>query len=823
MSYNANQYNHATPLSSATGLTSIEPHVADVKYFTLHDNALDGSYVPISGDVGLWGDALSDSNGVLPVPFVVTITESLSVSTLRITGSQQSYPVDFTVQFYNGATLLYTITEVGHNSADYMRHLDKTYDVTSYTITVTKISRANAVARLYNVSNPVHMRRIDNLHVFAMEERKIFATDWSSLKRTDHVVLKCRESSHIRNTIDRTYDTLSFKPADVLGITNVHTRMKDPSRRIYGKVYVTYTDPMLDNEINVESNMSAYNDSPVQVTDGVTTSDGLHFTLYDNDLSGKYKVMSEASQVGWVSGAVSDAYGNFAEAPYVRINFSARPVRPLAIHFDDSHGCVAEDFTVTFVKENDVPTVKSIAGNTSAHVQVIDEILADVISVTVTVTKVTKPYMPVAILDIPVLSVFLYTGYQDESKLMSIDLLEELTYDDDIEALGGMSANEVTVVIDNSDRSFYLNSNSVISQQLKRNRKIEPWLGVEVVPGQIEWYKQGTFWSYRWNVPVKGLTATVVGFDTIGLLGTTDFTHHQTLVDKSLGELIEYVLTDAKSMLSFLSWRIDEALYDVVIPYAWFANGSHAAALRKISQSYPMHIYCDKEGTICAAPQKLRLDHYNDVWSDSTNVIHKDYNSLYTTVPNSVTVNVKIPHEEANSTLITDNLIFDVADVPTRTLNFSKPYLSNLVVTVDADETVTYDYEVYSWGIEITFSGSGQVRAISCTGTALDISNTSVITRKDAASIRINGAVTRDVSADFIQTASLATLIINRLFELAEYDKYDANVTYRGDIALSINDPILLLDGIAPDTRYNIRRHKLLWNGALSGTADLNT
>ena len=823
MPYIANQYNYATPLSSATGLVRPDSTVRDVKYFTLADNVLDGTCYPIDGDVGLWSSSLSDSNGVLPEPFVVTVTEDLTVNAFRIISSVHNYPVAFDVAFYNGNTLLYGITEIGYTDAEYLHVLPSTLSITHYVVTITEISQANAAARLYNAYNPAYLMRADTLRIHAAAARNIGTTDWLYINRAETLRIASTERSHIRNTINRTSDTLRVQSSERHAMTNVHTRMKDPSRRIYGKVYITYTDPMLDSELSVESNMTAYNSNVAQVTDGVTAPNGLFFTLYDNDLSGRYTVMGDDSQVGWTSGALSRADGSFAVPPYLRIDFSARPMTQLVLHFDDSHGCVAEDFTVDFVNENGVVVTKAITGNTQPRVAVSGEVLADIVSVVITVTKVTKPYMPVTILDVPVMSVFLYSGYQHESKLISIDTLEELTYDDDVEALGGMSANEVTVVMDNSDSAFYANSNSAVAGQLKRNRKIEPWLGVEIVPGEIEWYKQGVFWSYRWNVPTKGLTATVVGFDTIGLLNTTDFTQHHTLINKSLGELIEYVLSDAKASLSFINWRIDAALYDVIIPYAWFDNSSHAAALRKISQSYPMHIYCDKEGTICAAPQKLRLDHYYDTWSDSTNVIDKDYTSLYTTVPNSVTVTVKIPHEEAHSTLVTDNLVFDVADVSTRILNFNKPFISDPVISVDADATVTYTYKIYSWGIEFTFAGSGNVRAISCVGTALDVSNTAVLTRKDAASIKINGAVTRNVSADFIQTSSLAALIIGRIFELSEYDKYDAKVIYRGDIALSINDPIRLLDGIAPDNRYNIRRHMLSWNGALHGSADLNT
>lgn len=907
MSYVSNQYNYATPLSSVVGLVGEQSAVADNKYFTLFDNALDGSYKPISGDVGLWGSSLSNSSGVLATPFIVTVTESTELNAFRLQGSQYVYPVDFTVTFFNGSTAVYTITEVSNSLISYVHYMDKTIRCTKYEIRITKVSRGNAAARLYNLYNPGYVKRADRislkasavgaasslqelfkydtLRVEGVPSRDIKATAFGvdtlhvssahtsqhhhtvgvadalrcSTSHTDSIVntidvahdylrVKDTPRSHIHNTIDVTADRLLLKANEgtshvintlgrvvdlcpigvstqiLSGLMNVHSVMKNPSRKIYGKVYITYTDPMLDSETTYVSSGDAYNSIASQVMDNEVTSDGKFFTLYDNDLTGTYVPSNENSQVGWVSKQVSNASGEFTgELPYLRIEFSARPIVRLPITFDDSHGAVAKDFTLTFVKADGSTITKSITGNTSTTVT-FDTSIANVVAIVITVSSVTKAGYPVAILEVPAMSTQLYVGYQDRSDLISIDLLEELTYDDEIEALGGISANSITVTLDNSGRDFYFNNpNSLVASSLKRNRKIVPWLGVEVVTGEIEWYTLGTFWSYSWDVPVESLIAKVIGFDTIGLLDTTRFTEHTMQVDKSLGYLIEYVLLDARKQLSFIEYDIDPSLYNIVIPYAWFKDASHTAALRRISQCYPMHIYCNREGVICAAPQKLRHDFYYDTWSDSTNVISKDYSSLYTTLPNIIKVEVKQPVTKDNEQLVDDKLLFNVADVPLRTLNFNKPYVSGLTLTIDCDSTVSYTYNVYSWGIDIHFTGSGNVRSIKCAGTVLDVSNTSVISNQDVDSIRLNGAVTRNISSDFIQSSAHATELINRLLTLSKLDKYDVEVKYRGDISLTINDPVLLLDGIAPDNRYNIKRHELSWNGSLTGSAYLNT
>ena len=397
MSYVANQYNYATPLSSVAGLVNETSVVDDVKYFTLSDNILDGSYRLISGDVGLWGTSVSDSSGALPTPFVVTVTETLAMNAFRLTGSTYCYPVAFTVKLYNGSTLLYTITETANNLVEYVYALPRLLNITKYELSITSVSEPGKAVRLYNLYNPGYVKRVDSvkvkstetgtqssalylsradsLHIAASQVASsqagvalvVHGTDILRAKETtktighhtlrvvdsiknklaerSHVIntidtlsdsLKLRQSAstHILNTIDVTRDGLKCKAVEDIShvtnifdtihksifvknidnpiLTNVHSRMKDPSRKIYGKVYITYTDPMLESETTVETNMEAYNSMKDQVVDGVTSSSELLFTLYDNNLEGGHKLMSNQSEL---SKACSKTVSSFNSMP----------------------------------------------------------------------------------------------------------------------------------------------------------------------------------------------------------------------------------------------------------------------------------------------------------------------------------------------------------------------------------------------------------------------------------------------------------------------------------------------------------------------------
>lgn len=826
MAYVANQYNHATPLLSSNQLLSDVSYVDEsTKYFALFDNKLDGTYRVISGDVGLWGAYLSDINGDLRVPYELTVNLAEQfgadvplIGSINVIGSRFCYPVDFTIMVYDATGLAHDLTVSGNTLANCLVELPSPALATKYVLTVTKVSAPNRPIVLYNTYGATRKLGSDVLLASASTSSSQYSTRYAR----DAIVVSATEynPSKLLN-IASCKGTIRVPIAESTELTNVHTRMKDISRRIYGKVYITYTDPIIESKYTFESSGTAYNSDVEQVVDGIVATPRNLFNLYKNDLSGNYLLSDRHTHVGWVSGQLSDEHGRFAEPQVLSVHISPRPLFEFSIIFAEHS--VPADFTVTIINR-DEPVVRSFTNNTLIEVPLTFTALVDASEVIVSISRINTAGYPAIIADIPSLSTVLYTGYQDKSDLVSIDLLEELTYDDDVEALGGVSANEVTVRMDNSNGQFFFNNpDSYIAKYLRRNRRVEPWLGVEVIPGEIEWYKLGTYWSYNWNVPVNGLSASVTAFDTISLLDQTSFTDCVVQINKSIGELIEYVLEDAKSELSFVKYIIDPALYEVVIPFAWFDGKSHTAALRKISQCYPMHIYCNREGYICAAPQRLHLDYYYDIWADNTNVIDKTYDSLYTALPNIINVTVINTKLATDTQLATDPLVFDVRQIHTRTLTFSNPYVSDIVVDIACDDTVWYTYKAYSWGIVIDFTGYGNVYSITCTGTSVDTSQSSVVSQRDTERVRIDGAITRDISADFIQTSALALYITGRILSLSETDKYDAKVNYRGDIALSINDPVLLLNGIAPDNRYNIKRHELHWNGALTGSAYLNT
>ena len=477
---------------------------------------------------------------------------------------------------------------------------------------------------------------------------------------------------------------------------------------------------------------------------------------------------------------------------------------------------VLVDFDIC-VTSNGSSTVYIVRGNTDVK-YLFSQSCPDVEQVEIIVYSVSKPNHPVTISELTIASSVLY----DNSTLMSIDMLEELSYEDSNEVLGSISANEVTVVFDNSKKDFYFNNpDSLIAGQLKRNRKVVPYLGVNI-DGTVEWYCLGVYWTYKWTVPVGSLTATAVAFDTMGLLDTTFF-NHQVYYNKSIGQLLEIILDDAVSIVDQITYRIDPALYDVTIPVAWFAYASHMQALKRIAASYFVDIYCDRAGAVvCSLHTQTITDTY-DTWSDSTNVMTKDYPTLHNPAANYIEVAITDAHTELHAEALNYTTPISVDGAQEYTFNFSSPYVDNATITVDCDATVQYTYVIYGWGIAVNVSGTGTIRQIRVVADILKVEQKSTVISKDSARISLDGKMPASVASDFIQTSDRAKDIADTMLAAINSDKYNVEATYRGDIALSISDPIKLNNGIAPSDKYSIKRHSLYWDGGLSGKATLNT
>ena len=103
--------------------------------------------------------------------------------------------------------------------------------------------------------------------------------------------------------------------------------------------------------------------------------------------------------------------------------------------------------------------------------------------------------------------------------ILLVSLLEEREVSQGSLPVGNISANEITIRLDNTNRKFDAgNPNSPLHGLIKPNRRIRAWLGVEHEDGAKEWVPLGVFWCGDWEAPEDELYAQTRGRDRLELL-----------------------------------------------------------------------------------------------------------------------------------------------------------------------------------------------------------------------------------------------------------------------------------------------------------------
>lgn len=816
-SVDTDRTNYATPEASCQSIFTHAVSETTYKYAHLAGMTLDGTYHPIEGDIGWWSSELSGVDGIFTTPIVIQLQKADTLQTVRLVGDtvEDIYPTNFTIRAYEADILVFSKDVTDNTSAVYEFNLTSTIDIDNLYITILNINKSDIQCRFSNVFQPHKISRtIDaTLDITPSSVASLF-NGIKSLVRLD---LTAETEIYTVNTFGRTKDLNLTANTESIP-TNVHTRMSDDVRSTYGKLLVNYSNPLADVLIQSTSSDIAYNAVFDQLFDGKTNEGAAkYFTLYDNKLNGSYFPANTKSLVGWKSNNVSNSSYEFETSTYVAYNCSARLLLGFDIYFDIAHNIYLTDFTIRITKDDESYTEWTVNNHTSTKYSYTTK-ESDVVQVKITALKNSEINYPAVITEITTNATVLY----EQDDLMSFDLLEELTYEDTIGALGGVSSNEIVCYISNENEEFYFNSiSSLISKQLKKNRRLQPFLGTDVIPNTIEWYPLGTFWSYSWEVPVGKLIAKVTAFDSIGLLNTLPFTDHQVYIDYTLVQLFEVIFNSAQSVFPELAWNIDSSLSAIIIPVAWFVKASYMQALKRLAGGALVDVYCDRYGVIQVKKKRLEATLTVSNWTDDTNVIDKSYPTLYSEVPNQVVVNV-LTVSQSTQEVLNYATSFSVDGSLEQEFVYSYPAVGSLSFNI-VSSGVTYTYVSYSWGIILTFSGTGTVTSIQINATALITENNVAVTKQNDDSIILNGTNTITIDSPMIQTIDRATLLANSILDLAAEEIYTTDVDYRGDISLTLNDAIVMENGIAPTNKYLIARHTLTWDGALIGTARLNT
>jgi hypothetical protein len=299
-----------------------------------------------------------------------------------------------------------------------------------------------------------------------------------------------------------------------------HNKMKADRRQVIAKAVIDYTDPHMDQSVEVEANENANVSYSMQTADSVETSGKKWASLDGTCMPGEDWWPApgdpKRGQTGWWGSTLAGEGGAFS-APYptLTITHLPRPARSLKVVGDDMRQEYPVDFDILlYAQDNTLLKTVTVTGNTEVKwSQPLTPWVLDVAKQELVVKKWSHAGRQVKILEF-------FTSIQETylpGDLVSIKLLEEREASQGSLPVGNVSANEIVLALNNEDGKFDVdNEMSPLANLLKANRRIRAWLGAEDVIG--EWHTEIEQSSYYYQARLCGERYVAQGFKPVGSL-----------------------------------------------------------------------------------------------------------------------------------------------------------------------------------------------------------------------------------------------------------------------------------------------------------------
>ena len=263
-------------------------------------------------------------------------------------------------------------------------------------------------------------------------------------------------------------------------------RMKADRRQVVARVEIDYTDPFMDQSLTIEANEQANVSYPQQTADSVDQTTHKYACLDGTwDLtSGEYHLapspgMSSQYQMGWWGAQFAGAGGLFVTPyPALTVTHLPRPIRQLKVVGDTAREEYPVDFTIKLYGPDDtLLKTETVTGNDQVIWQkALEPQVLDVAKQELIITRWSLPGTCAKIIEF-------FTSIREvyeTGDLMSVRLLEEREASQGSLPVGNISANEVTLTLNNESKKFDIgNENSPLKNLLKPNRRIHVSVGFD--------------------------------------------------------------------------------------------------------------------------------------------------------------------------------------------------------------------------------------------------------------------------------------------------------------------------------------------------------
>lgn len=632
----------------------------------------------------------------------------------------------------------------------------------------------------------------------------------------------------------------------MLPVTQVfQDKIRATKRCLFGKVQIDYSDPFIDQSIQMSTNEDNYTSYPRQIADGLQEPLGKYITLDQTwTLGDSSFVLSpepgeeEKAQMGWWGSSLSDANGGFATNPKLTITFFSRPIRSLKVVGDSKRVEFPIDFVITLYGENDVVLYQeTVTENTQVSWTKGIEQINEVVKMKLEISKWNMANRCVKILEF-------FTSIQEtygQDDIFFIHLLEEKETSSGSLPIGNISSNEIDIRLANENGKFDVgNKQSTIYNLLKVNRRIKAWIGIENNNGEKEFVPLGVFWTTDWNTPEDEIYVELTARDRLEQLRKTTYSNSQVQMNKTLYDLATMVLKD--SGLKDVEYWIDEELKDIVIPYSYFEPQSHREILRQIAEAGLGQVYCDRNGVVrIEGPSFTQNRIENSVAAafleaefpanvevvDAYGVTSDDYfsknnPSRQSQVANIVEVETQPLRPDVEQEIYRSNEAMPINAGQTKTVTIFFNNTPCIDVSLSTEGTgAIQNSTMYAWGADVKVSSDADGSfLIIASGKPLIIINKDRAVAKDETSIIDNGEIKYSFPINpLVQTLDVAQNIADKLLQYYKDPRRDLTMEWRGNPALELGDVIITNDYARESSGeygyYYITKQEIEFNGSL--------
>ena len=263
-------------------------------------------------------------------------------------------------------------------------------------------------------------------------------------------------------------------------------KMRADRRHVIARAEIDYTDPFMDQSLGITASEQANVSYPQQTADSNYTATHKWAALDGSwDLTtGEYHLAPSADQLsqlqfGWWGEQMAGTGGVFASPyPTLTVTHFPRPIRALKVDGDSAREEHPVDFTVKLYAEDETLLhTETVTGND--HVSWQKDLEPQVLDVAKQILEITKWSHEGRCAKI----IEFFTSIREVYEigdLVSLSLLEEREASQGSLPVGNISANEVSLALNNESKKFDIdNDQSPLKNLLKPNRRIRVWLGVE--------------------------------------------------------------------------------------------------------------------------------------------------------------------------------------------------------------------------------------------------------------------------------------------------------------------------------------------------------